>query len=270
MYSTFSEESVNRLYDIYSIALKLDFVGKMKYGKQEYDFDEGMMTFMSPGQILRIEMPKDVPASHKGWLLLIHPDFLWNTALAKNIKQYGFFDYAVNEALFLSQKEEDIITDLLKNIQQEYHTNIDKFSNNIIIAQLELLLSYAERFYERQFITRKIASHQILSRLEKLLADYFKSEELINKGLPTVTFIASSLHVSADYLSGLLKTLTGMNTQQHIHQALILKAKELLSTTDLSVSEIAYKLGFEHLQSFSKLFKAKTNLSPLDFRNSIN
>lgn len=158
----------------------------------------------------------------------------------------------------------------MKNIEQEYHSNIDKFSQQIIISQIEVLLNYADRFYHRQFITRKITNHKILNRLEDILTDYFNSEDLVVKGLPRVQDIAESLNVSSNYLSGLLKVLTGQSTQQHIHNKLIEKAKEKLSTTDLSVSEIAYALGFEHPQSFSKLFKTKTNFSPLEFRDSFN
>ncbi len=256
--------------DFYSIALKRNFNVKMKYGQQQYDFDEGTMFFMAPGQVLRLEVEKVTELKQSGWMLLFHPDFLWNTPLAKTIRQYEYFDYAVNEALFLSEKEEIIITGIMQNIQQEYHSNIDKFSQDIIIAQLELLLNYCDRFYHRQFITRKIANHQVLDRLESLLADYFKNDALATQGLPTVAYIADALNVSPGYLSGLLKTLTGQSTQQHIHNSLIEKAKEKLSTTALSVSEIAYGLGFEHPQSFSKLFKTKTNLSPLEFRASFN
>ena len=203
-------------------------------------------------------------------MLLLHPDFLWNTPLAKKIKQYDFFGYSVNEALFVSEKEEVIIQNIIHNIQQEYHSNIDQFSQSIIISQVETLLNYAERFYKRQFITRKIANHQILDRLEKLLTDYFNSDDLVTKGLPAVQDIAASLNVSQSYLSGLLKVLTGQSTQQHIHDKLIEEANEKLSATDKSVSEIAYELGFEYPQSFSKLFKTKTNLSPLKFRHSFN
>ncbi len=203
-------------------------------------------------------------------MLLVHPDFLWNTPLAKTIKQYEYFDYSVNEALFLSEKEETTIACIMQSIQQEYHSNIDKFSQDLIIAQLELFLKYAERFYHRQFITRKITNHKILNRLEDILTEYFGSDDLMKKGLPTVQYIAETLNVSANYLSVLLKVLTGQSTQQHIHDKLIEKAKEKLSVSDLSVSEIAYELGFEHSQSFSKLFKTKTNLSPLEFRQSFN
>jgi hypothetical protein len=159
--------------DFYSIALKRNFNVKMKYGQQEYDFDEGIMFFMSPGQVFRIEVEKDSTLKQSGWMLLLHPDFLWNTPLAKTIKQYEYFDYSVNEALFLSEKEETTIVGIMQNIQQEYHSNIDKFSQDIIIAQLELLFNYADRFYHRQFITRKITNHTILNRLEDILNEYF-------------------------------------------------------------------------------------------------
>jgi AraC-like DNA-binding protein len=248
--------------DYYTIALKRNFNGKMRYGQQEYDFDEGIMFFISPGQVFTI----DAENVATGWLLFVHPDFLWNTPLAKKIKQYEYFSYSVNEALHLSEKEEITIAALIQNIEQEYRSKIDKLSQDVIIAQLELLLIYAERFYQRQFITRKITNHRILNRLEDILAAYFKSE----KGIPSVQYIADALNVSPNYLSVMLKMLTGQSTQQHIHDKLIEKAKEKLSTTELTVSEIAYELGFEHSQSFSKLFKSKTQLSPLEFRNSFN
>jgi len=261
---------VSLLFDFYSISLKRNFNAKMKYGQQEYDFDEGIMFFMSPGQVFGIEVNKNEQLTHSGWMLLIHPDFLWNTTLTKTIKRYDFFDYSVNEALFLSEKEETTIIAIMQNVQQEYHSNIDKFSQDIIISQIELLLNYADRFYHRQFITRKITNHNILNRLEETLTEYFNSDDLVKKGLPTVQYIAGTLNVSPNYLSGLLKELTGQSTQQHIHNKLMEKAKEKLSTTGLSVSEIAYELGFEHPQSFSKLFKTKTNFSPLEFRQSFN
>ena len=263
-------ESISLVFDFYSISLKRDFNARFKYGQQEYDFDEGIMFFISPGQVFGLEIEKGSALTHSGWLLLIHPDFLWNTTLAKTIKQYEYFDYAVNEALYLSEKEEVKITEMMRNMEQEYRSNIDKFSQDIIIAQLELLLNYADRFYHRQFITRKITNHQVLNRLEDTLTAYFAGDTLAKRGLPTVQYIAGKLNVSPGYLSGLLKTLTGQSTQQHIHDKLMEKAKERLSTTVLSVSEIAYELGFEHPQSFSKLFKTKTKLSPLEFRQSFN
>jgi AraC-like DNA-binding protein len=266
----YGNEQVNLVFDFYSISLKRNCNAKFRYGQQRYDFDEGVMFFMSPGQVFGIEIGKDAIIKRTGWLLLVHPDFLWNTPLAKTIKKYEYFDYSVHEALFLSDKEETAIVGILQSIQQEYQSNIDKFSQDIIIAQLELLLVHADRFYHRQFITRKITNHKVLDRLEEILTDYFNSDDLVNKGLPTVQHIAESLNVSPNYLSELLKVLTGQSTQQHIHDKLIEKAKEKLSTTNLSVSEIAYELGFEHSQSFSKLFKSKSGMSPLKFRTSFN
>lgn len=264
-------EITTTIADYYSISIKRGLGEKMRYGQQTYDFDDGVMYFLAPGQVLQTTPAKaDMEPKPSGWILLIHPDFLWNTPLAASIKRYEFFNYAVNEALFLSEKEESVLNNLIQNIRQEYHANIDRFSQNIIISQLETLLNYSERFYQRQFITRKIANHQVLDRLDKLLTDYFKNDTIRKDGLPSVQHVADSLNISASYLSGLLKVLTGQSTQQHIHDKLIEKAKEKLSTTNLSVSEIAYGLGFEHPQSFSKLFKSKTNLSPLEFRQSFN
>jgi AraC family transcriptional activator of pobA len=258
-------------YDFYSISLKRMKNAKFKYGQQASDFDEGVLFFMSPGQVFGMDIEKgSVLHRPEGWIILIHPDFLWNTSLAKTIKQYEYFNYSVYEALYLSDKEEAMLTTLAQNIEQEYHANIDRFSQSVIIAQLELLLTYSERFYQRQFITRKIDSHEILTRLEDYLSNYFNSGALAKQGLPSVVHIAETLNISPGYLSGLLKSLTGQNTQQHLHNKLIELAKEKLSTTNLSVSEIAYELGFEHLQSFSKLFKTKTSLSPLEFRHSFN
>lgn len=258
--------------DFYWISMKKMRHIKFRYGQQTSDFDEGVLFFMSPGQLFGVESVEHSADLKKpeGWMILVHPDFLWNTPLAKNIKQYDFFSYSVNEALHLSEKEEGLLTAIVDQIEQEYNTAIDRFSQSVIIAQLELLLTYSERFYQRQFITRKKAGHELLTRLEDYLGSYFDSGALAKHGLPSVTQIAQTLNISPGYLSSLLKTLTGQNMQQHLHHKLIELAKEKLSTTSLSVSEIAYELGFEHLQSFSKLFKTKTRLSPLEFRQSFN
>jgi AraC-like DNA-binding protein len=256
--------------NFYCVALKRTFNAKMKYGQQEYDFDEGVLAFIAPNQVISVVLEEDQVLNHAGWLLLIHPDFLWNTPLAKKIKQYDYFSYNLNEALHLSDKEETMLTNIIENINQEYHSNIDKLSQDVIIAQLELLFTYSERFYQRQFITRKISNHAILNRLEDVLSNYFKINDLARKGLPSVQYISEALNISPNYLSRLLKTLTGQSTKQFVHDKLIESAKEKLSTTDLSVNEIAYKLGFEHSQSFSKLFKTKTNFTPLEFRASFN
>ena len=254
--------------DFYSISMKRTTNSKIRYGQQQYDFDDGVLFFMAPNQVFSISPNNNVAPQHTGWILLIHPDFLWNTSLAKNINKYEYFDYAVNEALFLSAREEAILNNIIQNIEREYHSNIDDFSQSIVISQIETLLNYAQRFYRRQFITRKITSHNVLDKLEALLTEYFNNEDLVSTGLPTVQFIASELNLSANYLSALLKALTGKSTQHHIHEKLIEKAKEKLSTTDLTVNEIAFELGFERSQSFSKLFKSKTRQSPLEFRKS--
>jgi len=256
------------IFDFYVVSMKRG-CDKLFYGQQKYDFDEGVMAFLAPGQLLRGEA-NGLPHHLSGWMLFIHPDFLWNTSLAKKIKQYEYFGYATNEALFLSEKEETIINSIVDTIRNEYSSTIDKFSQDVIVAQLEVLFTYAQRFYERQFITRKITSSKILNRLEEVLIDYFNNEDLVSKGLPTVQYVANELNVSIRYLGSLLKQLTGQSTQQHIHEKLIEKAKEKLSTTDLTVNEIAYALGFTHPQSFNKLFKAKTMFTPLAFRQSFN
>ena len=264
------DEPISLIFEFYCISLKHDVNVKIKYGQQDCDFDEGVLFCMAPGQVWSLTFDETATNTPSGWMILIHPDFLWNTTLAKTIQNYQYFNYSVNEALYLSDKEEAMIKGIIKYIEQEYHSPIDKFSQQVIIAQLEVILTYTDRFYQRQFITRKKSSHQLVARVEDILTNYFNSEALINKGLPTVSSVAEQLNVSSGYLSELLKALTGQNTQQHIHDKLISKAKEKLTTTNLSVSEVAYELGFEHLASFSKLFKAKTNFTPLEFRASFN
>lgn len=263
----FTDESIkSMMYNFYSVSIKKGFEGKLKYGQNFYDFDEGIMTFLSPGQVFSAETSPDLKLS--GWWLVVHPDFLRNYTVSKTIKEYGFFSYAANEALHLSEKEELQVAGLMKNIQQEYESSIDAFSQDVIISHIELILTYCNRFYNRQFITRKNAGSDLLIHLEELLSDYFNGEKVQESGLPSVQYIAEKLNVSPNYLSDMLRALTGQSTQQHIHDKLIEKAKEVLTTTSLSVSEIAYRLGFEYPQSFSKLFKNKTRSSPLEFRHS--
>jgi len=265
-----SEESIRVIFDFYIISLKKVEAGDVHYGygQQKYDFDDGILFFISPNQVFTFKAGDDFKST--GSMLLIHPDFLWGNPLAKTIRRYEFFSYAINEALFVSEKEEFVLNSFIKNIEQEYHSHIDKFSESIIISQIEAFLNYSNRFYTRQFLTRKISANRILEKLEKILNDYFDDDKMINKGLPSVQYIAGLLNCSPNYLSGVLKTLTGQNTQQHIHEKIIEKAKEKLSTTTLTVSEIAFELGFEYPQSFSKLFKSKTDLSPVQFRATFN
>lgn len=258
---TYSDVWEHFMLNFYCIAIKKGCNGKMKYGQNDYDFDEGVMTFTSPGQVISVSETDDRVIS--GYWLILHPDFLRSYPVGKKINGYGYFSYAVNEALHLSEKEEVMVEAIMKNIEEEYRSVIDTFSQDVIIAHLELLLNYSNRFYNRQFLTRKSADNQLLARVEAILSEYFNNRDLTQTGLPTVQYISGQLHISPNYLSDTLRNLTGQNTQQHIHNHLIEKAKDILATTSLSVSEIAYQLGFEYPQSFNKLFKSKTKLSPL-------
>lgn len=251
----------------YKISFIENFQGKVKYGQSYYDFDEGGMVFISPNQLL---FAPDDSEKYQGINLFIHPDFLRTYPLANKIKKYGFFSYSTNEALHLSDKEKITIISIFKIIEDELQSRIDDFSQDVVISQLELLLNYSNRFYNRQFITRKAASNDLLQKLEEILDDYFNNEKSLSQGTVTVQYLSEQLNISPSYLSDMLRSLTGQNAQQHIHNKLIEKAKEKLSTTNLSVSEIAFELGFEHSQSFSKLFKNKTKMTPLEFKQSFN
>ncbi|MBF4507751.1 helix-turn-helix transcriptional regulator [Flavobacterium sp. JLP] len=255
------------ILNFYKISFKTHFSGKLRYGHGFYDFEEGGMSFISPGQILRMQ---DEEADYSGMSLHIHPDFIRPYSLNTKIKQYGFFGYSAAEALYLSESEKETILGVFHSIQKELNERIDGFSQDVILSQIELLLNYSNRFYNRQFLTRKAINHDVISKLEILLEDYFNTEKTIENGLPTVQFIANELQLSPRYLSDLLRNSNGQNTQQFIHDKLIEKAKEYIATGTLSISEIAYKLGFEHPQSFNKLFKKKTSLTPVAFQESFH
>jgi AraC-like DNA-binding protein len=255
------------ILDFYKISFKTNFSGKLRYGHGFYDFEEGGMSFVAPGQILKMQ---EEEADYSGMSLNIHPDFMRPYSLNENIKKYGFFSYSAAEALYLSEKEKETILAVFVNIQDELDQRIDTFSQDVIISQLELLLHYSNRFYNRQFLTRKAVNNDVLSKLENLLEDYFNTEKPLENGLPTVQFVADELKLSPRYLSDLLRNVSGQNTQQFIHDKLIEKAKEYIAKGTFSISEIAYKLGFEHPQSFNKLFKKKTNSSPIAFQELFN
>lgn len=254
--------------DFYCITIKKGINGKFKYGQRDYDFDEGMMTLTKPDQVFSVTQTNDNPVT--GYMLVFKADLIRNYPLGKTIQNYGFFSYSIAEALHLSEKEDVIISGLLKQMQDELKNNIDHYSQDLIVSHLDLLLNYINRFYGRQFITRKNSNHDLLSTLEQTLLDYFENENGAVKGLPTVQYLSQELNISANYLSDLLRNITGLNTQQYIQNHIIEKTKQLLATSNLSVNEIAYSLGFEYAQSFSKLFKKKTNLTPLQFRQSFN
>lgn len=263
-----NEKLKNKTYNFYTISRKINYDGTMKYGQQHYDFQEGAMVFHAPKQVIVSELADNVQL--KGWTMLIHPDFLRTYPLDKKIEEYGFFSYAVNEALHLSDEESKTIESVMDTIRKEYISGIDVYSQDILISQIELLLNYCNRFYNRQFITRKAVNNDLLVRFEKLLADYISKGRLQQIGIPSVQFFSNELNMSANYLSDMLRNLTGQSTQQHIQDKIIERAKYILTTTNLTVSEIAFELGFEYSQSFSKLFKKKTDVSPLEYRQSFN
>lgn len=269
---SFVPPSESHILSYYKIAFRPNIGGLLRYGQTHFDYNEGGLFFAAPNQILAQDenQSRESGCSGREAAILIHPDFLLNSPLALKIKKYEFFSYSVNEALHLSEKEKEIILGLLRNIEEELSNRIDELSQDVVLAQIELLLNYAQRFYKRQFITRKTINNTLLQKFEQLLNDHFDDEKKSIQGIPTVQNLADSLAITSGYLSDMLRTLTGQNAQQHIHDKLIEKAKEKLSNTDLSVSEIAYELGFEHLQSFSKLFRNKTNETPLKFRSRFN
>ena len=258
--------------DFYTISLKNNIQSKIKYGQQYYDFDKGTMIFTAPKQVQSVEVNKANTFNETdgtGYVLMFHADFLKKHSLQTTIKNYGFFSYAVNEALHLSEQEEKNIVELFQKIEKEYQ-HIDKHTQDIILSQIDLLLNYCNRFYERQFITRKAVNNDLLSKIEQLLNAYLDDAETQRNGLITVEYLANKLNISANCLSDMLRSLTGQNAQQHIHNKIIEVAKEKLLTTNLSVSEIAYELGFEQPQSLNRLFKKKTEMSPLKYRQSFN
>ncbi|BES61648.1 helix-turn-helix domain-containing protein [Dysgonomonas capnocytophagoides] len=255
--------------NFYVVYLKKNYEGKVKYGYQYYDFDNGIISFFSPKQKITIE-ENNGSQNVQGWMLVFHPDFIQGYGLAKKMKSFNFFSYATNEALHISEKEENTISGILENLQEEIENRSDGFTQEVMVSHIELLLNYCNRFYSRQFITRKKASNDLLIKFEQLLDNYLNNEKIKKNGLPTVKYFADELNVSPNYLNDILKNLTGQTTQQHLHYQLVEKAKELLSTTELSVSEVAYQLGFEYTQSFNKLFKNKTKVTPLEFRQAFN
>lgn len=253
--------------NFYKVSFRNDFKGHVKYGQGYYDFEEGGLAFLAPGQIVTMSGDED---RYDGYALFFHPDFIRNYPLGKTINKYGFFSYTVSEALYLSDKEKKIISSLFETIANELENNIDHFSQDVLVAQTELLLSYSNRFYNRQFITRKVIYNDLIVKMDTYLSKRLDTEKSSLPGLPSVQEISDYLEVSSRYLTDMLKSLTGQNTQQHIHNKLIEKAKDILSTTNLTIAEIAYELGFEHPQSFNKLFKQKTKMSPVKFRQSFN
>jgi len=238
------------------------------YGRQYFDHQEGTLLCTAPEQIITFDRERD-SGSAEGWGLFFHPELIRNTALGRKINEYSFFSYAENEALHLSDDEKQTLFSIVKQMEKEYFTNIDHYSHDLIISNIELLLNYCRRFYGRQFITRNNQNKDTIVRFEELITDYFNTQKISDNGIPTVKYCAENLNLSPNYFSDLLKSETGKNAQEHIHYHLLEKAKTLLLSTDKTVNEIAFELGFEYAQNFSKLFKRKTGIAPTEFRNEI-
>ncbi|MGG7661752.1 helix-turn-helix domain-containing protein [Dyadobacter sp. BHUBP1] len=254
------------VHDFYMISYKSNLHGKLKYGQGYYDFDEGGLVFVAPGQALSVVDDQQCG----GYSVFVHPDFFAGHPLARSIAKYGFFAYNISEALHLSEKERDKVLNVFNAIKEELEAAIDDTSQQLISSYLEVLLNYSNRYYKRQFITRKAVSKPIVERFEETLNNYYRDRLALENGVPSVRYFSEQLNVSAGYLSDLLRNLTGLNTQQHIHAKLIDLAKQRLSLSELTAAEIAYELGFEHPQSFNKLFKNKTGVTPVEFRESLN
>ncbi len=265
---TFDFRGIKVINNLYQITLKQLGCGNLLYGKNSYDYEEGTLVFTAPGQVTVFEgeMPT-ADETNKGWILAFHPDLIRKSNLADKMSQYTFFSYEVNEALHLSEEELGTIEDLLDKIVKEYSQNLDKHSQNLIISNIELLLDYCTRFYDRQFYTRANLNLDFISKFERLLKKYYSTEVLYEKGLPNVKYLASELNFSSSYLSDLLKKETGKTAQEHIHLFVIEKAKNKLLNSKNSISEIGYSLGFEYPQHFSNLFKSKTGMSPSEYRS---
>lgn len=251
--------------DFYIISLKSPAPKSLQYGRQYYDFEEGTMMFMSPEQVFSVSDFNE-QIQYQGWGLYFHPDLIINSALGKKIKDHNFFSYSVSEALHISENEKQILTELVQTIEKEYKSNIDQYSQGVIVTAIEQLLNYSERFYGRQFLTRQKLNTDFVSRFEQLVRSYFLSNLLTENGLPTVDYFANKLNLSASYLTDILKKETGKTTKEYLQIAVLEKAKYKLLNSNDTVNEIAFSLGFEYPQYFSRLFKSKTGMTPIEYR----
>lgn len=252
-------------FGFYALFLKDVKCGNLIYGRQYYDYQEGTIVAIAPGQVAGTEDNGEV-FQPKGWALVFHPDLIRGTSLGRTIRSYSFFSYEANEALHLSEQEREIVIDCLHKIRTETEHAVDKHTQRLITANIELLLDYCVRFYERQFITRNHVNNDLLIRFETLLDAYFASERPQSEGLPSVKYFAEQLHLSANYFGDLIKKETGRTAQEHIQLKLIDIAKERIFDVRKSVSEIAYELGFKYPQHFTRLFKKLTGVTPKEYR----
>lgn len=265
--ATYDPGNFNKRFsmNLYVIMFKSGMEGALGYGRSSYDFQDGTMIFMAPNQVFSFDH-SDTPPCAESWTLMFHPDILRKSKLGDQMSQYSFFSYSANEALHLSDEEKKGILELAQKIQNEYNQNIDKHTQELIIINLESILTYCSRYYDRQFYTRANYHKDYLTKFEQFLKNHFSSGALTRKGIPSVSQIGEAFNMSGYYLSDLLKSETGKSAKEHIHLFLVDKAKTVLLNTNNSISEIAYDLGFEYPQHFSKLFKSKTGFSPSQYR----
>ncbi len=261
------EEGTRISCDFYIVMFKNYRANKLRYGRKSYDFQEGSLLCIAPKQVLTMNNETEEREDMTGWGLFFHPDFIRGTSLSSKMKEYSFFSYEINEALHLSDKEKQILYEIVQKINAELSENIDRHSQTLLVSNIELLLNYCTRYYDRQFITRKTSNQDIFTKIENILTNYFRSADISEKGLPTVKYLAEQVHLSPNYLSDLLKKETGMNAKDRIHYYLIEEAKNLLLSTNKTVGELAFDLGFVYPQYFSRLFKSKTGMTPLEYRS---
>ncbi|CDT58897.1 helix-turn-helix domain-containing protein [Vibrio coralliirubri] len=257
------------VYDFYQIALKSGITGDIAYGRNHYDYDQGSMVFTKPGQAQHYSNTGETE-DEQGWVLLFHPDLIRRSGLASQMESYSFFSYDTNEALHVSEREKMILSDLVSQVKEEYSQNIDTHTQRLIVSNIELILNYCTRYYERQFLVRQNHNLDLMERVDGILIHYFESEKVVENGLPTVKYLSETMCMSSCYLSDMMKSATGRNAQQYMQDHLIERIKNALLSTNEQVSQIAYGLGFEYPQHLSKLFKAKTGMTPIEYRKSIN
>lgn len=255
------------VFDFYQVSLKAGLSGSFSYGANSYDFREGMMIFMKPNQTVKMNRQDEIKGN-KGWTLLFHPDLLRKSDLGISIEEFSFFNYDVKEALFLSDQEKRTLTDLVEKIESEYSQHIDKHSQELIITNIELLLKYCRRYFDRQFYTRTNYNKDVITQFEQLIREYYAANKPAEHGVLTVSYCAEKLNMSSNYLGDLLRNETGKSAKEHLQDYLIDKAKTHIIGSNDPISDIAFRLGFEYPQSFNKLFKAKTGLSPREYRNT--
>ncbi len=254
------------IMDLYQISLKKGITGNISYGRNSYDFQDGTMVFTKPDQSMKFSSQEDF-SNVSGWTIIFHPDLIRKSELGRLIDDYDFFSYEISEALHVSGDEQKTLTELVDKIQKEYEYIIDRHSQELIVSNIKLILDYCTRYYDRQFYTRTNQNKDFVTKFESLLRDYFKSSRPLEEGVPSVKFFGDEMHMSPHYLSDLLKKETGRSAQDHIYRFLIDKAKTQLLNSEESISQVAYSLGFEYPNHFSKLFKSKTGMTPAEYRS---